>query len=164
MRRVELFEHLANPCCGRGPVGVPVGGAHPGRWRGLVLCGGDRRPQAALDWRSVRVVREEASLRVAVGVSTAAFPIASRRPGRTRWTGRWSDPTTWGCAMPRPQRLSRRDHGRRGSLTRKVSTLCRDGWSVGVISCAPPAVALQGTQASQPERNESVAWLVVASM
>ena len=38
--------------------------------------------------------------------------------------------------MPRAQTLSCRDHSRRGSLTRKVSTLCRDGWSVGVMSSA----------------------------
>ena len=66
--------------------------------------------------------------------------------------------------MLRAQAPSRRDHGRRGSLTRKVSTLCRHGWSVGVMSSAPPAVALRKTQASQPARKCSVARLVVASM
>ena len=66
--------------------------------------------------------------------------------------------------MPRAQTLSRREHGRRGSLTRKVSTLCRDGWSVGVMSSSPPAVALRKPQASQPARKCSVAGLVVASM
>ena len=98
------------------------------------------------------------------GVGIVACPAALRRPGRARQTGRWSDPTTWGCAMPRAQTLSRRDHGRRGSLTRKVSTLCRDGWRVGVMSSAPPAVALRKPQASQPARKWSLAGLVVASM
>ena len=66
--------------------------------------------------------------------------------------------------MPRAQTLSRRDHGRRGLLTRKVSTLCRDGLSVGVMSSSPPAVALRKPQASQPARKCSVAGLVVAPM
>ena len=71
---------------------------------------------------------------------------------------------TWGCAMPRAQTLSCRNDGRRGSLTRKVSTLCRDGWSVGFMSSAPPAVGLRKPQASQPARKCSVAGLEVASM
>ena len=66
--------------------------------------------------------------------------------------------------MPRAQTLSRRDHGRRGVLTRKVSTLCRDGWTVGFMSSAPPAVALRKRQASQPAQKCSVAGLVVAFM
>ena len=66
--------------------------------------------------------------------------------------------------MPRAQALFRRDHGRRGSLTRKVSTLCRDGWSVGVMSSTPPALALRKPQASQPTRKCSMAGLVVACM
>ena len=66
--------------------------------------------------------------------------------------------------MPRAQTLSCRDHGRRGSFTRKVSTLCRDRWSVGVMSSSPPAVALRKPQASQPAQKCSVARLVVASM
>ena len=63
--------------------------------------------------------------------------------------------------MPRAQTLSRRDHCRSGSLTRKLSTLCRVGWSVGVMSSAPPVVALRKPQASQPERKCFVAELVV---
>ena len=58
--------------------------------------------------------------------------------------------------MPRAQTLSRRDHGRRGSLTRKLSTLKRDLWSPGVMSSTPPAF--------QPARKGCVAGLVVASM
>ena len=54
--------------------------------------------------------------------------------------------------MPRAKTLSRRDHGRRGSLTRKVSTVCQDGWSVGVMSSTLPAVAPWKPQASQPAR------------
>ena len=37
-------------------------------------------------------------------MGTAACPAALRRPGRARQTGRWSDPTTWGCAMLRAQK------------------------------------------------------------
>ena len=77
---------------------------------------------------------------------------------------RWSELITWGCAMPRAKTLSRRDHGRRGSLTRKVPTLCRDAWSVGVMSPSPLALALRKPQASQPARKCSVAGLEVASM
>ena len=66
--------------------------------------------------------------------------------------------------MPRAQTSSRRDHGSRGSLTRKVSTLCRDGWSLGVMSSTPPAVALRKPEASQPALKCSVGGLVVASM
>ena len=66
--------------------------------------------------------------------------------------------------MPRAQTLSRRDHGSRGSLTRKVSTLCQDGWSVGVMSSTLPAVAVQKPQASEPAWKRSVAGLVVTSM
>ena len=129
-----------------------------------MLRGGDRCPQAALNRRGLGVVREEAALRVAVGGGGRRCPAALRRPGSARRTGRWSHPTTWGFAMPRAQTLYRRDHSRRGSLTRKVSTLCRDGWSVGVMSSTPPAVALQKPQASQPAQKCSVAGLLVASM
>ena len=66
--------------------------------------------------------------------------------------------------MPRAQTLSRRDHGRRGSLTRKVSFLCQDGWSVSVMSSSPPAAALRKPQASQPAPQCSVAGLVGTSM
>ena len=66
--------------------------------------------------------------------------------------------------MRRAQTLPRRDHGRRASLGRKVSTLCREGWSMRVMSSAPPAVALWKPQASQPERKCSLAALVLASM
>ena len=97
-------------------------------------------------------------------MGTAARPAALRRPDRARRTGGWSELITWGCALPRAQTLSRRDHGRRGSLTRKVSNLCRDGWSVGVMSSSPPAMALRKQQASQPARKCSVGGLVVASM
>ena len=135
-----------------------------GRQGGFLLRGGDRRPQAVLDGRGLGVVRELAALRVAVGVGTAARPAALRRPGRARRTRRWSEPITWGCAISRAQTLSRRDNGRRGLLTRKGSTLCRDGWSVAVMSSSPPAVALRKPQASQPARKCSVAGLVVASM
>ena len=164
MRRAEVFEHLVHCGCGHGPVGMLLCGTPPGRQEGLILRGGDRCPQAVLDGRGLGVVREEAALRVAVGVGIVACPVALRRPGRARQTGRWSDPITLGCAMPRAQTLSRRDHGRRGSLTMKVSTLCRDGWSVGVMSSSPPAVALRKPQASQPARKCSVARLEVASM
>ena len=71
---------------------------------------------------------------------------------------------TWGCAMPPAQMLSCRGQGRRGSLTRKVSTLCRDGWREGDMSSSPPAVLLRKPQASQPKGTCSAAWLVVASM
>ena len=160
MGRVEVFKHLVHRGCGHGPVGVLLCGTQAGRQGGSILRGGDRRPQAVLDGRGLGVVREEAALRVAVGAVGAVL----RRPGKARRTGRWSEPITWGCAMPRAQTLSRRDHSRRGSLTGKVSTLCRDGWSEGVMSSSPPAVALQKPQASQPAPKCSVAGLVVASM
>ena len=41
-------------------------GTQPGRQGGFILRGGDRRPQAVLDRRSLGVLREEAALRVAV--------------------------------------------------------------------------------------------------
>ena len=157
MRRVEVFEHLVHSGRRHGPVGVLLSGAQPGRQRGLGLRGGDGRPQSALDGRRLSVVWEEAALRVAVGA-------ASRGPGRARRTRRWSDAITWGCAMPRPQTLSRRDHSKRGSLTRKVSTRCREGWSMGFISSTPRAVALRKPQAPQPVRKCCVARLVRASM
>ena len=57
------------------------------------------------------------------GAGTFALPAVPRRPHKTRLTRRWSCPTTRVCAMPRLQTLSRRDHSRGGSFTRKVSTL-----------------------------------------
>ena len=67
MRHVVVFEHLVHSGCGHGPVGVLLGGAQPGRQRGLVLCSGDRCPQAAPEGRGLNVLREEAALRAAVG-------------------------------------------------------------------------------------------------
>ena len=51
-----------------------------------------------------------------------------------------------------------------GVVDQVVSTLCRDGWSVGVMSSTPPAVALRKPQDSQPARKCSVSGWVVASM
>ena len=73
-------------------------------------------------------------------------------------------PNHLGVRHTAAQTISRRDNGRRGSLTRKVSTLCRDGWSVGVMSSMRPAVALQKIQASEPTRKCPMNRLVVASM
>ena len=67
MRRVEVLEHLVHRGRGHGPVGVLLCGTQPGRQGGIILRGGDRRPQAVLDRRGLGVVREEAALRVAVG-------------------------------------------------------------------------------------------------
>ena len=67
MRRVEVFEHLVQRGRGHGPVVVLLCGTQPGRQGGVILRGGDRRPQAVLDGRGLGVVREEAALRVAVG-------------------------------------------------------------------------------------------------
>ena len=69
MRCLEVFEHLVCGCCGHGPVGLFLGRAQPGRQGGLVLRGGDRSPQAALDGRGLGIVREEAALCVAGGVA-----------------------------------------------------------------------------------------------
>ena len=164
MRRVEVLEHLAHRGRGHGPVVVLLCGTQPGRQGGFILRGSDRRPQAVLDGRGLGVVREETALRVAVGGGHRCAPCCAEeaRQGQAdREVVRADHP---GCAMPRAQTLSRRDHGRRGSLTSKVSSLCRDGWSVGVMSSSPPAVALRKPQASQPARKCSVAGLVVASM
>ena len=65
MRRLEMFEHLVHSGRGHALVGVLLSGAKPGRQGGLVLRGDDRRRQAALDWRGLGVVQEEAPLRVA---------------------------------------------------------------------------------------------------
>ena len=59
MRRVEVFEHLVHCGRGHGLVGLLLCGAQPGRQGGLILRGGDRCPQAALDERGLGVVREE---------------------------------------------------------------------------------------------------------
>ena len=67
MRRVQVFEHLVHCGRGQGPAGLLLCGAQPGRQGGLILRGGDRCPQAALDGRGLGIVREEAALRVAVG-------------------------------------------------------------------------------------------------
>ena len=67
MRRVEVFEHLVRSGRRHEPVGVLLSGAQPRRQGGLVLRGGDCRPQASLDGRGLGVVREEAALCVAVG-------------------------------------------------------------------------------------------------
>ena len=101
MRRVEVFENLIHCGRGHGPIGVLLCGTQPGGQGGLILRGGDRCPQAVLDGRGLGFVWEEAALRVAVGVGIVTCPAALRRPGRARQTGRWSDPITWGCAMPR---------------------------------------------------------------
>ena len=164
MRRVEVFEHLVHRGRGHGPVVLLLCGTQPGRQGGFILRGGDRRPQAVLDGRGLGVVREEAALRVAVGGGhrRASRCAEETRQGQADREVVRADP--WGCAMPRAQTLSRRDHGRRGSLTRKVSTLCWDGWSVGVMSSSPPAAALRKPQASQPARKCSVAGLVGTSM
>ena len=67
MRRTEVFEHLVHCGPAHGPVGLLLCGAQLGRQGGLILRGGDRCPQAALDGRGLGVVREEAALRVSVG-------------------------------------------------------------------------------------------------
>ena len=66
MRRVEVFEHLVHCGRGHGSVGLLLCGALPGCQGGLILRGGARCPQAALDGHGLGVVREEAALRVAV--------------------------------------------------------------------------------------------------
>ena len=131
MCHVEVFEHLVHSGLGHGLVGLLLSGAQPGHQRGLVLRGGDRRPQAALDRRGPGVVWEEAALRVAVGGGHRRLPcrVEEARRGETD------------REVVRPDHLGVR-HGRRGLLTRKLSTRCRDGWSVGVISSTPPAVAI----------------------
>ena len=124
----EKDEATAEPSQGarEGSSCAVVTTAHRQRWTGAASAlYGRRRPSVWLQ-----------------GVGTAACPAVSRRPGRAGRTERWSDPITSGCAMPRAQMLSRRDHGRRGLFTRKVSTGCRDWWSVGLMSSTPPAVAL----------------------
>ena len=220
MGRVEVFEHLVHGDRGHGPVGVLLCGTQPGRQGGFILRGVDRRPQAVLDGRGLGVVREEAAFSVAVGGGHRRAPRCIEEAERGRGAGRWSEPTTWGCAMPRAQTQERlrespldglsgvgqgahgqipqredpgawqrlrlhcvpsplgvwrggRDRARLKEvacplvgvpLTRKVSTLCQDGWSVGVMSSSQAAVALRKPQAFQPARKCSVAGLEVASM
>ena len=87
--------------------------------------------------------------------------------GRHRRTPRCAEEARQGQA---DREVVQADHlgvchaARRGLLTRKVSTLCRDGWRVGVMSSSPPAVALRKPETSQPARKCFVAGLVVASM
>ena len=131
-------------------IGLLLCRTQPGRQGGFILRGGDRRPQAVLDGRGLGVLREEAGFRVAVGAGHRRAPcrVEEARQGQA----------------DRAQTLFRRDHRRRVSLTRKVSTLCRDWWSVGVMSSSPPAVTLRKPQASQPALECSVAGVEVASM
>ena len=74
MRRVEVFEHLVHCGRGHGPIGVLLCGTQPGRQGGFILRSPDRRPQVVLDGRGLGVVREEAALRVAVGVGHRRAP------------------------------------------------------------------------------------------
>ena len=64
---MEVLEHLVYRGRRHGPVVVLLCGTQPGREGGFILRGGDRHPQAVLDGRCLGVVREEATLRVAVG-------------------------------------------------------------------------------------------------
>ena len=65
--RVEVLEHFVHFRRRHRPVGILLGSAQPGRRGGFVLCGGDRCPQAALDWCGVGVLREEVARSVALG-------------------------------------------------------------------------------------------------
>ena len=157
MRRVEVFEHLVHRGRGDGPVGVLLCGTQPGRQGGFILRGGDRRPQAVLDGHGLGVVREEAALRVAVVGGHCRAPCCAEKAWQVQADREVVRADHLRVCHAASQTLSRRDHGRSGSLTRKVSTLCRDGWSVGVMSSSLPAVALRKPQASEPARKCSVA-------
>ena len=74
MCRGEVFEHRVHSGRGHGPVGLLLWGPQPGRQGGLVLRGGDRCLQAALDGRGLGVIREESALRVAVGGGQRRVP------------------------------------------------------------------------------------------
>ena len=93
MRCVEVFEHLVHSGRGHGPVGALLSGAQPGRQGVLVLRGGDRRPQAALEGRRLGVVREEAALGVPVRRGHRRMPgrVEEARQGKADPEVVWAD-------------------------------------------------------------------------
>ena len=112
MRRVEVFEHLVHGGCGHGPIRVLLGGVQPGHHGGLILRERDRRPQTALDGRSLGVVREEAALCVAVGGGHRPVPCRVEEARQRQADRAVVRPGPLECAMPRAQTLSHTTHAR----------------------------------------------------
>ena len=164
MHGVEMLELLVHGRCGHGPVGVLLGGAQQGRPRGLVLCGGDRRPRAALDGRGLGVVREEAALGVAVGSGYRPVPRRVKEAPQIQGHREVVRPNHLGVrraagpdALPQgPWQEKLVDQGGVQPVPGRVE---RGGHVLLAVCCG-----LWKPQASQPARKCSVARLVVASM